>query len=110
MSSCCGNYSRVETIRGNMVFENPDLILYWFNDSVIDFITKLGWVRQIVVKNNIQCTQWDQKLYVVFIVSTKKTSVTIMCRNDELSSTMSWVGCLLADSVLPDTWKLRDWE
>ena len=28
--------------------------------------------------------------------------VTIMCRNDELSSTMSSVGCLLTDSVLPD--------
>ena len=27
-------------------------------------------------------------------------SVTIMCRNDELSSTMSWVGCLLKDSDL----------
>ena len=25
--------------------------------------------------------------------------VTIMCRNDELSSTMSWVGCLLKDYV-----------
>ena len=24
-----------------------------------------------------------------------KTKLTIMCRNDELSSTMSWVGCLL---------------
>ena len=27
-------------------------------------------------------------------------SVTIMCRNDELRSTMSWVGYLLKDSVL----------
>ena len=26
--------------------------------------------------------------------------VTIMCLNDELSSTMSWVGCLLKDSKL----------
>ena len=24
--------------------------------------------------------------------------VTVMCQNDELSSTMSWVGCLLKDS------------
>jgi hypothetical protein len=29
-----------------------------------------------------------------------KTSVTIVSRNDELSSTMSWVGCLLKDSEL----------
>ena len=36
--------------------------------------------------------------------------VTIMCHNDELSSMMSWVGCLLTDSGLPDTWKLREWE
>ena len=28
------------------------------------------------------------------------SSVTIMCRNDELSSTMSWVGSLLKDSEL----------
>ena len=36
-----------------------------------------------------------------FIVSWKQIiSVTIMCRNDELSSTMSWVGCLLKDSEL----------
>ena len=26
--------------------------------------------------------------------------IAIMCRNDELSSTMSWVGCLLKDSKL----------
>ena len=30
----------------------------------------------------------------------KKTNVTIMCQNDELSSTMSWVGCLLKVSEL----------
>ena len=29
--------------------------------------------------------------------------VTIMCRNDELCSTMRRVGCLLTDLVLPDT-------
>ena len=29
-----------------------------------------------------------------------KWNVTIMCRNDELSSTMSWVVCLLKDSEL----------
>ena len=29
-----------------------------------------------------------------------KTIVTIMCRNDELSLRMSWVGCLLKDSEL----------
>ena len=34
----------------------------------------------------------------------KKTAyVTIMCRNDELSSTTSCVGCLLTDSGLLDT-------
>ena len=27
---------------------------------------------------------------------------TCMCDNDELSSTMNWVGCLLTDSGLPD--------
>ena len=28
------------------------------------------------------------------------STVTIMCRNDELSLTMSWVGCLLKNSEL----------
>ena len=39
--------------------------------------------------------------------STLNYIATIMYRNDELSSTMIWVGCLLTDSELPDTWKLR---
>ena len=30
----------------------------------------------------------------------QNTFVTIMCRNDELSSMMSWDGCLLKDSEL----------
>ena len=38
----------------------------------------------------------------------KLTNLPNFCPNDELSS--SWVGCLLTDSVLPDTWKLREWE
>ena len=36
----------------------------------------------------------------VLIYLTLLFNVTIMCRNDELSSTMSWVGCLLKDSEL----------
>ena len=39
-----------------------------------------------------------------------QVDVTIMYRNDELSSTMSWGVCLLTDLVLPDTWKLKEWE
>ena len=38
------------------------------------------------------------------------SSLTIMCRNDELSWTISCVGCLLPDSVLPDKRMLRGWE
>ena len=50
-------------------------------------------------------------LLEVLLVSTEQyTFVTIMSRNDELSWTMSWVGCLLTDKVLPDKWKLREWE
>ena len=37
-------------------------------------------------------------------------NVTIMCRNEKLSSTMSWVGCLLTDRGLPDTCELNEWE
>ena len=40
--------------------------------------------------------------YSIFLMSVKnlESSVTIMCRNDELSSTMSWVGSLLTNSEL----------
>ena len=37
-------------------------------------------------------------------MSSSKIFVPNFCRNDELSSTMSWVGCLLTDSGLPDTY------
>ena len=40
----------------------------------------------------------------------EKLCVTIMCRNDEFSSTMSWVGCLLTDPRLADTLDLRELE
>ena len=53
------------------------------------------------------------KLYALFTnkkLWKLKYSVTIMCRNDDLSLAMSWVGCLLTDSGLPDTWKLRECE
>ena len=38
----------------------------------------------------------------IFLMSVKnlESSATIMCRKDELCSTMSWVGCLLKDSEL----------
>ena len=38
--------------------------------------------------------EWQAKSFLI------KFCVKIMCRNDELSSTMSWVGCLLKDSEL----------
>ena len=49
-------------------------------------------------------------LIYILCDSTLNYIATIMCRNDELSSTMIWDGCLLTDSGLPDTWKLREWE
>ena len=48
------------------------------------------------VPHALFCAQFLPKCWVEF--------------NNELSSTMSWVGCLLTDSELPDTWKLREWE
>ena len=39
-------------------------------------------------------------LIEVRVISEKYSNVTIMCRNDELSWTMSWIGCLLTDKVL----------
>ena len=39
---------------------------------------------------------WD----LIWFSWVSRSCVAIMCRNDELSSTMSWVGCLLKDSKL----------
>ena len=53
---------------------------------VVNYATAAACIHacSIIVRHNAQLT----------------TYVTIMCRNDELSSTMSWVGCLLKDSEL----------
>ena len=57
------------------------------------------------VFNTLYFSQWCP----IFDDSTLLSIVPNFCRNDELSLTMSWVGCLLTDSVLSDTWKLREW-
>ena len=52
------------------------------------------------------CSKWSLNWvinHVLLLTWTEHellTIVTIMCRNDELSLTMSWVGCLLKDSEL----------
>ena len=43
----------------------------------------------------------------IFLNRIKKCSTEDVCL---ISAAASWVGCLLTDSVLPDTWKLREWE
>ena len=44
---------------------------------------------------------WSIQFICVFTRCLWNIFVTIMCRNVELSSMMSWVGCLLTDSGLP---------
>ena len=41
-----------------------------------------------------------EKIDTLFYPKLVESYVTIMCRNDELNSTLSWVGCLLKDSEL----------
>ena len=45
----------------------------------------------------------QQQLSNTSVAAPKGTFVTIMCRNDELSSSMSGVDCLLTDLMLPGT-------
>ena len=75
-----------------------------------DNILELGsnWVVNVkhdksLLKNKIYpyCVNSDFRLRPIVI---------ILCRNHELSWTMSWVGCFLPDQELPDKWKLRKWE
>ena len=62
--------------------------------------------------NNIQAffKNVQIKFEKLSIQDVNVTFVTIMCRNDELGLTMSWVDWILTDLVLPDAWKLREWE
>ena len=57
---------------------------------------------------------FSQNFMFHFLEGCKVFFVTIMCRNDELSWMMSWVGCLLTDKwTWPKggpAWHLRGWD
>ena len=60
---------------------------------------------------NFECNKHiDYEKFWYRIWWTAKAYKSIICRNDKLSWTMSWVGCLSTDYVLPDAWKWREWE
>ncbi len=61
------------------------------------FLTPQPEVRVLDIENE-DVTESD-----VLIMATGTKYVPIFCRNDELSSTISWVGSLLTNLVLPDT-------
>ena len=78
--------------------------------SKITYLWPLQW-RSVNLKSNLwwkerNSLSWASSLLRIssefrsFFGRIEKTIVTIMCSNDELSWTMSWVGCLLIDSTL----------
>ena len=55
--------------------------------------------------------KWNKKeISPTFVFDFVEVIETIVCCNDELSLPISWVICLLTDSGLPDTWKLREMD
>ena len=64
---------------------------YFFNLCISLFIIPLASISQQISKPFLQTVSWN----LIF-----KRIVTIMCDNDELSLTMSWVGCLIKGSEL----------
>ena len=79
-----------------------------FASNFVQSLIRAAWkflpiLTNLIHSNHAMCTKITKH-------DMKKMFVTIMCRNDELSWTISWVGCLLTDSVLPDKWKLREFE
>ena len=75
--------------------------------------------KEILLCHSIDSVKFCKKKILATFVShcahvrrifLEKLCVTIMCRNDEFSSTMSWVGCLLTDPRLADTLDLRELE
>ena len=64
-----------------------------------------------LISTRVWLYEWPSLLHSWTQHRTKvETIVTIMCHNYELGPTMSWVGCLQTDLVLPDTWKIREWK
>ena len=87
-------YIRIDIIQGNQIYSCSALK-----------------TKPLMFQNKKMCQEWYVKYYHYFlkyifvknwlIFQTQLLSiVTIICCNDELSWTMSWVGCLLKDSEL----------
>ena len=71
----------------------------WFRKYFFSKLeSKVHTNRNIQNLNILQSTFWQ--FSSAFIGHPLEYCVTIMCRNDKLSSTMSWVGCLQKDSEL----------
>ena len=88
------------------------LYLYFEDNIFVTFAVKVGksqkqfMVSSILPKKERNSLSWASSLLRIssefrsFFGRIEKTIVTIMCSNDELSWTVSWVGCLLIDSAL----------
>ena len=73
------------------VFKWSNLSYYWVQKHVCLFNILWFFSRGL----------WKLVMIGIFIkISQNFLCVTIMCHNHELSSTMSWVGCLQKDSEL----------
>ena len=82
--SCCPQNSRQ-----TLATKTKTKTLFKFaRENILGFIT------------HMHMTSLPKWYLIIYIGWSSKANVTNMCRNDELSATMSWVGCLLKYSEL----------
>ena len=70
------------------------------NDQISKWDNCLWITRARQESRNFNNTSYSIYVFSMWIKIQQQNIVTVICRNDELSWTMSWVGCLLIDSVL----------
>ena len=71
-------------------------------DDAVEHLTEIGY---LVLLHHMFSRILNFLFVILFSRKNKRLPIFVpnFCRNDELSSTMSCVGCLLTDLVLPDT-------
>ena len=109
MSSSCLE-SFCSTQRSSLTsFFRPSIVFLTVNILCMDIWSDLNltvassvscWIMAVCLSAILALHSYNRSIICFHEFWIYKTCVTIMCRNDELSSTMSWVGGLLKDSEL----------
>ena len=79
-----------------------DLFTFFLFFFIIEKKTNWRFTERCEGRTRVMSSLWNFLTWKLKVQGDEKlaTYVIFMCRNDELSSTMSWVSCLLKDSEL----------